>query len=85
MTDPKYLINISYNPAHVNGQQEVSIGAGITASVPTYATASFVATMPEVKISATGTSYTDALTNLLAIAATLPTPVNPPLGNTRTW
>ncbi len=85
MTDPKYLINISYNPAHVNGQQEVSIGPGITASMPTYATASFVATMPEVKISATGSTYEEALDNLLIVAATVPQPVNPPLNNTRTW
>lgn len=84
MVNPRYLINISYNPSHVDGQQLVNIG-GITQSMPTYGPSYFVASMPEVKLYATGSSYSDALTNLLAIVTTAPNPGNGPLGDIRTW
>lgn len=86
MLDPKYLVNISWNPSRSNGQQLINIG-GVTQSVPTYSDGYFVASMPEARISATGTSYTLALTNLLAIATASTTsgPGIEPYGNIRTW
>lgn len=84
MVNPQYLINISYSPSHVNGQQLVNI-SGVTHSMPTYGPSYFVASMPEVKLSATGSSYSDALTNLLAIASTAPNSGNGPLSNIKTW
>jgi hypothetical protein len=43
--------------------------------------------MPEVKISATGSGYVDALNNLLLIATASSTETNGqnPLSNVRTW
>lgn len=67
MVDPKYLINISYQPQRLSGQQLVQI-SGVTQSIPTYTSGYFVASMPEIKISATGSSYQTALSNLLIIA-----------------
>jgi hypothetical protein len=86
MVDPKYLVNISWNPARATGQQLVNI-AGVTQSVPSYTEGYFIASMPELKISATGTSYPDALDNLLLVATSSSTiyPGTPPLNNTRTW
>lgn len=86
MENPQYLVNIFYEPTHVSGQQLTSLN-GVTYSVPTYTSGYFVATMPEVKIFATGSSYTDALTNLLNIATASSTesPGQLPLSNTRTW
>ena len=80
MNNPKYLVNIYYYPKQVSGQQLVSI-AGVTQSLPTYSGNYFVATMPEVKILATGSTYADALDNLLIIAtaSTTPSPALPPL------
>lgn len=86
MENPKYLVNIYHEPSRVQGQQLVSI-AGVTQSVPTYSGEYFVASMPELKIAATGSSYGDALTNLLAIATASSTVYSgtPPLSDTRTW
>ena len=86
MENPKYLVNIYHEPRRVQGQQLVSI-SGVTQSVPTYTSEYFVASMPEMKISATGSSYGDALTNLLAIATASTTvyPGTPPLSYTKTW
>lgn len=67
MTDPKYFVNIVYVPVNIAGQQLVSIG-GITHSVPTYSSDYFVASMPELLLAATGSSYVDSLNNLLAMA-----------------
>lgn len=80
MDNPKYLINISVVPARPNGQQLVSI-SGVTYSMPTYSGEFFVASMPEVRISATGSSYTQSLANLLLIAtaSTTQSPGHPPL------
>jgi hypothetical protein len=80
MDNPKYLINISFVPMAPNGQQLVGI-SGVTYSMPTYSGEYFIASMPEVRISATGSSYTTALANLLLIATASTTygPGHPPL------
>ncbi len=84
MTNPKYHVNISHVPSRANGQIAVSI-SGVTQSVPTYSGEYFVASMPEVKVSATGSSYSDALTNLLAAVAPVADPGNGPLSSIKTW
>ena len=86
MDNPRYLVNISYNPSRAIGQQEINY-SGITYSMPTYSSGEFIASMPEMKISATGTSYPEALDNLLLIATASSTigPGNPPIGDARTW
>jgi hypothetical protein len=67
MQNPKYLVNISHQPSRANGQQLMNI-AGVTSSFPSYSSEYFVASMPELKIMATGSTYQTALTNLLNIA-----------------
>ena len=87
MTNPTYLVNITYEPRRLSGQQPLSIG-GVTQSVPVYNSGGyFVATMPEVRIFATGSSYANALSALLIIATASSTdsPSQPPLSDTRTW
>jgi hypothetical protein len=86
MNNPKYNINITYQPSMISGQQLVNI-SGVTQSMPTYSSEYFMASMPEVRLYATGSSYQTALTNLLilATASTFPTPGNPPLSGTKTW
>ncbi len=86
MENPKYLVNIIYIPTRVGGQQLI-YQHGVTQSVPTYFSDYFVASMPEIKISATGSSYTEALDNLLNIATASSTTGNSlgPLNNTRTY
>lgn len=69
MNNPKFLVNIYHNPSTISGQQLINV-AGVTQSMPQYSEPYFVATMPEIKIYATGSSYTEALNNLLAIAGT---------------
>lgn len=68
MTNPKYLVNISWSMPHVSGMTAVSI-SGVTQSLPTYSGGYYVASMPEVKIVATGSTYETALSNLLLIAS----------------
>lgn len=85
MTNPTYLVNITYEPRRLSGQQPLSIG-GVTQSVPVYNSGGyFVATMPEVRIFATGSSYANALTALLSVASSTDSPSQPPLSDTRTW
>lgn len=84
MTNPTYLVNIFYQPARMSGQQAVNIG-GVTQSVPTYSDSYFVASMPEVKVTATGSSYTDALNNLLSTVSSTTDPGNGSLNNIRTY
>jgi len=67
MDNPKYAIAISYVPLRENGTQELNTGNG-TFSIPGYSGNYFLASMPELLISATGTSYNNALSNLLIIA-----------------
>jgi hypothetical protein len=80
MNYPKYNVNISYVPSVRNGMQFAQI-AGETQSVPTYTSDYYVASMPEIKLSASGSTYTQALTNLinLATASSYQPPVNEPL------
>lgn len=84
MTNPKYLVNISHVPSRANGQQLVNI-SGVTQSVPTYSSEYFIASMPEIRISATGSGYVDALNNLLVVASASSDNAIGPLSNTRTW
>ena len=83
MNNPKYYVNIAVVPQHLNGQTEINIG-GVTQSVPTYSSEYYVASMPELRISSTGSSYQDALTNLLSTYSTI-TEGPDPLGGIRTW
>jgi hypothetical protein len=81
----KYLVNISYEPSHVNGQELVSIG-GVTQSVSTYSSSFYIASMPEVKIWATGSSYEEALDNLLIASTSSNVDTSTPaLSTTKTW
>jgi len=67
MQNPKYLVNISHQPSRANGQQLMYIN-GVTSSFPSYSSEYFLASMPELKIAATGSTYQTALQNLLNIA-----------------
>lgn len=86
MEYPKYLVNISYNPPRTNGQQLVYV-QGTTQSMPTYQDGYYLASMPELKISASGSTYQTALTNLLnvATASSFVEPGNGPLNSIRNW
>jgi hypothetical protein len=84
MTNPKYTVNIFFEPSRINGQQAVNIG-GVTQSNPTYTDSYFVASMPEIKVSATGSSYANALSNLLTAVSPVVDPGNGPLSNIRTY
>lgn len=76
-------ITLSYAPKHVNGQQLVSIG-GVTQSIPTYSPEFYTATIHELLIFATGSTYQEALTNVLN-AASASNNGHIPLPNIRTW
>lgn len=78
MVNPRFNINISYQPSLVGGQKLVSIN-GVTQSMPSYTSDYFVASMPEVRLSATGPSYTTALNNLLIIVGSATDPGYNPL------
>jgi hypothetical protein len=67
MQNPTYLVNITHQPSRANGQQLMYIN-GVTSSFPSYSSEYFVASMPELKIAATGSTYQTALQNLLNIA-----------------
>lgn len=84
MDNPKYFVTISNVPSRPNGQQNVFLN-GVTQSMHTYSGEYFVASMPELRITATGSSYTTALDNLLLIATASTTESNgfPPLSNTK--
>lgn len=79
----RYLVNISHQPSYAIGQELVNI-AGVTQSIPTYSNPFYIASMPEIKISATGSSYEEALDNLLVIAASASSG-NEPLSGIRTF
>lgn len=82
----KYLVNVSYVPTHVNGQQEVNIN-GVTQSMPSYSSEYWIASAPEIKLTATGSSQVEAFTNLIDLGNPSPSvPYNQePLSNIRTW
>lgn len=67
MNYPQYPVTINYVPRHISGQQNVSI-AGVTQSMPTYTDGYYQAYMQYANISATGSTYTTALSNLLIVA-----------------
>lgn len=87
MTNPTYTINIHYQPSVLNGQQLIYSGSASvgTYSIATYTDSYFIASMPEISLYATGSSYTASLANLLALASSAPNPEQPPLNNQRTW
>jgi len=68
MLDPKYLVTITYQPAYVIGHSLTFSSALGTYSMNVYSTQLYVATMPEALLTATGTSYTTALANLITAA-----------------
>jgi hypothetical protein len=78
MNNPKYLVNISHSPSVPNGQYLINVN-GVTQSMPTYSEELFVASMPEIKTYATGSSYTEALDNLLTSVSSVVDPGNGPL------
>lgn len=80
----QYYINISYIQPHLNGQQLVNVN-GVTQSMPTYSIPYFIANMPEVKISATGSSQIEALTNLMLLSGSASNTGNEPLSGIRNW
>jgi hypothetical protein len=87
MTNPKYLVTISYVPMYRNGSVGTyatqSNGSSLLVSQrEAYAGGYYAASMPEVKIYATGSSYATALNNLMIIATASSTPDNgmPPIG-----
>lgn len=84
MTNPTYTVNIFFEPSRPNGQSLINIG-GVTQSQMTYSSSYFVATMPEIKVSATGSSYANALTNLLTAVSSTNDPGNGPLSSIRTY
>lgn len=81
MDNPRYLVNIVYVPPRVTGQQKITVN-GVTQSMPTYDGEMFVASMPEIRIAASGSTYQTALSNLLLVATSSTTVNNghPPLG-----
>ena len=81
MTNPQYLVNISYVPMYRNGSVGTyatqSDGSSLLVSQSiSYAGGYFQANMPEIRISATGSSYATALNNLMIIATASSTPDN---------
>jgi hypothetical protein len=88
MTNPKYQVNISYVPVYRSGRASTyatqSDGSSLLVSTTdVYSGGYFQANMPEIKIYATGSSYTTALGALMAIATASTTLDNglPPLGS----
>ena len=67
MENPKYLVNIYYSNPVRNGSIGVS-QSGVWQTYPVMTGGWYVATMPEVSLFATGSTYADALSALLAIA-----------------
>ena len=67
MTNPKYLVNIYYQEPYRSGSAGASVN-GEWVTSPAYTGGWYVATMPEVSIFATGSSYANALAALLNIA-----------------
>ena len=68
MTNPQYLVNIYYSNPYRSGSTGTMSASGLWETLPVYSGGWFVATMPEIRISATGSTYADALSALLTIA-----------------
>jgi len=74
MTNPLYNVNIIYNPP-------IRTGWVGSSSIPSYTAGYFVASMPEIGMGASGSSYTASLTALLAVVGSAsggvyPTPLS---------
>jgi hypothetical protein len=67
MLDPKYLVTITHQPSYAIGQF-LTYSGGVTFSMRSYSTPLYIASMPEVLLLATGSSYTEALSKLLIVA-----------------
>ena len=78
MVNPKYSINISYVDPVVNGVTGATAN-GVWTTSPAYSEGKFRAFMPQLNISATGSSYTEALANLLVTATGTPELGMPPI------
>ena len=66
MTNPKYLVNIYYSNPIRTGSTGATV-SGVWTTPPVMTGGWFVASMPEVGISATGSSYANALAAVLAL------------------
>ena len=86
MENPRYYVNIAYVPNRLIGMTAVGIN-GVTQSIPYHGGGDFFqASMPEVRLYATGSTYADALDNLITLSE-LPSSYEAaqgPLGNIRT-
>lgn len=67
MDYPKYQINLFHQSYYPSGQTLVNVN-GATTSINTYSGNYYVAFMPQFNLSATGSTYETALSNLLLIA-----------------
>ena len=81
MTNPKYTVNIYYSSPYRSGSIGATGANGLWETTPLYSGGYFVASMPEVRISATGSTYADALTALLVVSTTTPDATQGPLKN----
>lgn len=81
MTNPKYLVNIYYSNPYRSGSTGTMSANGLWETSPVTSGGYFVASMPEVRISATGSSYADALTAVLALSVNTPDAPQGPLKN----
>lgn len=81
MTNPKYLVNIFYSNAYRSGSTGTMSASGLWETLPVTSGGYFVASMPEVRISATGSSYENALTAVLALSVNTPDAAQGPLKN----
>jgi hypothetical protein len=79
MENPKYLVNISYIHPYRTGSAAATGPSGLWETNPVYSTGIYLATMPEIRISATGSTYANALTALLAVAVNTPDDAQGPL------
>jgi hypothetical protein len=73
MENPRYLVNISYiHPYRTGSTGATAANTGLWETYPVYSTGLYLATMPEIRISATGSTYANALTALLSVATNTP-------------
>ena len=87
MTNPQFLVNIAYVPKYRDGSIGVYAtqsdgSSSLVSQTISYSGGYFQATMPEIRITATGSSYATALNNLMIIATASSTSDNgiKPLG-----
>jgi hypothetical protein len=81
MTNPKYLVNIYYSNPYRSGSTGTMSANGLWETLPVTSGGYFVASMPEVRISATGSSYADALAAVLALSVNIEDAAQGPLKN----